>query len=265
MENPRFEPAPSLGGEEQQREAAMRKREREDRELHITYIIKELEEPLASMFADLRSEIERGDYSAIIGDDASGRIPALIMWEVVKEIYKKKGFKPPLMRFIAGSSNIRFTDEEIKKEKEMDNQMARIKEDTGQNKKFLIVTDTISSGASVGMLIGSLKRNGLHADVATVGLVGPSIADNDEGSNRKELEDEWGSRIVYGMKRAPHIYREGRVSGVQKESAQLFSEPYLSYFGHIGGNIGNQQEINYAREVAHEVAQNLLKRFPALR
>ena len=66
MKNPSFESTPQ--GEEKNPEEIYKLQP------HEQVKIKELETPLAEILEQLRPEIERGEYSAIIGDDASGRI-----------------------------------------------------------------------------------------------------------------------------------------------------------------------------------------------
>lgn len=40
----------------------------------------------------------------IIGDDASGRIPAFVMGHTLKEIYTRRSYSLPLLRFVAGGA-----------------------------------------------------------------------------------------------------------------------------------------------------------------
>ncbi|MBI5420722.1 MAG: hypothetical protein HZA35_00180 [Parcubacteria group bacterium] len=57
-------------------------------EEHIHYKeIVELEEPIQRLLDQLRPHLEKNEYRLIIGDDASGRIPTLIMRKVMDTIY----------------------------------------------------------------------------------------------------------------------------------------------------------------------------------
>ena len=156
------------------------------------------------------------------------------------------------MRFIAGSSRL-LLSARAEKEMAVDEQMARIEKDTRQdNKKFLIATDTIASGASVDVLMAAIKKNGLRADVATIGLIS---SDRDRARIEKELEKRWGNKVVCGMIGTPDIYQATRISGVVKDPKNLFSNAIARNFEK------DQQLVNNARELSHEVAHNLLEEF----
>ena len=55
-----------------------------------TRSVAELEEPIRVLFEQLSSKFEQGEYTYIVGDDASGRIPALIFEEVAKKISERR-------------------------------------------------------------------------------------------------------------------------------------------------------------------------------
>lgn len=198
---------------ENKKETVLTDRERE----HIL----ELEYSIGVILEKLKSEIEEGSYNLILGDDTSGRIPTLIVSKVLQEIYKEKGFKNPLTRFVAGSSKI-FRDKDIEqKEIDLEHYFSvlkknLIKRNDDQNKeKVLVVTDSIHKGTSISILINGLKKNGLKADVAAVGVTYPNIIES--------LENKWGGKIAYGIYDTPSIYEDKRLSGVKKNDRELFS------------------------------------------
>lgn len=242
--------------------------------------LEQLREPLAKMLEALRPQIENGDYDALIGDDASGRIPTLIMGEAIKQIYQEKGYEPPLVRFIAGSSGLEGLYSRVKAEEKREavsKQIGRIKGDIekrlaatnpsanekreGKSPTVLIVTDTIVSGSSINALIEPIEEKGLVADVATVGLaVSVKLAEIEV----EQLQKRWGgarSKIVYGMTDTPLIYViDKTIVGVKKNREDLFSRRerdtrYSPNYDH------SQQSINAARAYARDIANDLVEQF----
>jgi|SRR3989338_970962 len=120
-------------------------------------VVRDLKKPLKSIIEQLKPEIERGAYRLILGDDASGRIPAFIVGHVCKAIYEKNGIPPAQVRLIAGST--RLTGPALEEKRTMvTQQIAKIRRTVAQTSpddlgKVLIVTDTISGGNSVGFLL----------------------------------------------------------------------------------------------------------------
>lgn len=75
----------------------------EDRKF-IADCIEDLRAPTQKILQQLHKKIEKGEYTIIMGDDTSGRIPTLIIGGVIKELYQENHFPAPLVRFIAGGS-----------------------------------------------------------------------------------------------------------------------------------------------------------------
>lgn len=127
-----------------------------------------LEKPLSTILESLRPSLEQGEFDTIIGDDASGRIPTLILRKVIGEIYGRAGRKGPDTLFFAGGGSA------VAHEKKTD-----IKDPTGEitaflekrpSKKVLVVTDTIVTGVSLIPLTTALRKTKIKYEVATVGL-----------------------------------------------------------------------------------------------
>lgn len=63
--------------------------------------IQQLETPLQNILAKIKDKINIGNYTSIIGEDSSGRIPALILRKVINKVYAKKGFERIPLIFVA--------------------------------------------------------------------------------------------------------------------------------------------------------------------
>lgn len=236
--------------------------------------IERLEEPLLKILEELRPQIDNGAYGIIIGDDASGRLPAVIMSDVVDAIYRKDGKKSPIVRFIAGARNLMGhslgSEDARAKKHAFDLQIERMISDAGlsdspeQETRVLIVTDYVVNGISSRFLNGGLYLKKLPADIATIAL----------GSNTKlkYLNYTDGTTLVSGgIIGAPSIYGKRDMSGIVKQGKQLFSESTRKVFGKTHPDLEPadlearmrvmQQRVNAARGVAREVASRLVEAY----
>lgn len=64
--------------------------------------IAQIEEPMKKIFEQISENFEEGEYDLMIGIDASGRLPSLILFKLASHIYEKNGYPAPMFRFIAG-------------------------------------------------------------------------------------------------------------------------------------------------------------------
>ena len=211
--------------------------------------IERLKDPIQEIIQQLMKEIDEGKYRVLVGDDASGRIPTLIMANVINALYERNGYPHPFIRFVAGSTFL--YDQEVldEKQQKITHHMGTFNIEKKDEHRALVITDTIDSGASVRMMMNSLKESGIMADVAAVSVRVSSL--------KRELESEFGCRVVYGFEGLPDIYGK-EFSGVKKESHNLFAEPRIKN----RNNPELQQKINTARTVAKTVAQEIINTIP---
>lgn len=208
--------------------------------------IANLREPLEIILWQLRRRIEQGSFRVLIGDDASGRIPTLILRKFIQQRYKELGFDLPQTFFLAGTRSyegIRNNEEMQHKKGRMTDFLSHLEIERieaqqapnvlqqisrmfrGRNKispmpakmdeKVLIVTDTIESGESLTPLVEGLNQAGIRYDIATIGMLG----------DQKELERKFGVPITTGNYHLPRIYGRHRLAGVEKVRTDLFSKP----------------------------------------
>jgi len=176
----------------------------------------QLRGPVEKILKHLYPKIIAGEYGVIIGDDASGRIPALLFNDFIAGVYKEYGFEKPDIRFIAGSKDLHDEEKETKK-KLIFEYLNKIREnlpETNASKKALIVTDVINTGVSLDPLIEVLKEIGMGFDVACIG-----------DDTTQDVEKRWGKEVYFGEPGIPYIYGFGSISGVEKKTTELFSTP----------------------------------------
>ncbi|KKT41884.1 hypothetical protein A2W54_00240 [Candidatus Giovannonibacteria bacterium RIFCSPHIGHO2_02_43_13] len=196
--------------------------------------IEALKTPIENILAELKDEINAGNYKMVLGDDASGRIPADIFGKVLKSIYKENNFEVPQVRFVLAHYDI--------DKKFLDKKMKRFKKevDIGKSSKILIITDTIVTGAHLRPVVDKLKENNINFDIATIGA-----ADID---NIDILRKEWNCTIVVGIEGTPEIYSDRFLSGVYKEQGDVISKSYKKFKINNKVQKKAQHSINDARQ-----------------
>lgn len=175
--------------------------------------VMDLFDPIQKLITQLKEQIEAGEYKYIIGDDASGRIPALIFHNLMKRISEDQSLPEPELYFLAGSG-IHSTDlekeEKVKKlEDYIKPALSGVNNEIGEKKKILIITDTVNTGSSLKPLTEALKKQGVEFDIATIALLD---ANTYEGAER-EKEEYLGAKIFYAKIDVPRIY-ENRIKGI---------------------------------------------------
>ncbi|MDE1970703.1 MAG: hypothetical protein KGI50_03985 [Patescibacteria group bacterium] len=188
---------------------------REEKE-HVELLpaIEELRGPIKKLLNKLRPHIEKGEYQLLISDEASGRIPSLILLRLINEVYKEKGY--PHLVFFALSGGGSFWDYDYnQKPEDIAGYLTRILPKTRfGNKaplKALIVTDTIYNGKTFEVFNIGLSRANIQSDTATVGVDGPMK----EGDSRHRLETMYQTHIFWGMEGTPQISGREDLSGVR--------------------------------------------------
>lgn len=208
--------------------------------------IKKLSEPIKRLLEQLRGRIDAGAYRFIIGDDASGRIPTLIFNKVLKAIYEKKGHNPPETIFFAGSGSFPKIGEEKELKKEnLQAYLERLLEKKHLKQEYLralVVTDIIESGNSLKPLADALRANGMKFDFAT-------IASFPSKEEKEKKVEKLGGEIFTGTG-ISGIYGRHYLSGVKKDSKELFSVPY-EY------PEGNKEELEEARKDVKVLSEDL--------
>ena len=217
-------------------------------------VIEELEQPIIHIVERLSDHIEAGDYSLILGDDASGRIPTIMVAKIIQAIYKHNGRTTPLVRFLAGGKGLDLKNEE-NKEHALSLHIGRMLETMKKEKippgKCLIVTDTLHSGETVQSFANALEENDMGFEVASVGTT---------GSKAEEYEKLWNTRVAIGMQVVPTIDSRTdatarALKGVDKNREDLFAIPGLKE----EEPIASAARI-YAKEIAAKIAKQYIEK-----
>lgn len=219
--------------------------------------IEDLRSPAQKILEQLHNKIEKEEYTIVLGDDTSGRIPTVIIGGVIKELYRERHFPSPLIRFIAGGvlgregmvSEFNEFAEELKSESEK-----RFGSDRTQ--KVLIVTEFMGTGRTLEPIIMNFKAKSMPCDIAAIS-VGKNIF------QRFHFARRTGNRIIKGQKNKPKVWKKKEIAGVAKDYKHLFSESFRKnpYFGariKYETNEKIQAVVNEARENTRRLARELV-------
>ena len=108
---------------------------------HLRALAEDTGEPfslavLRAMFGLMRVLVKYADsYDLVLGDDVSGRVPALLAWELINIARAEKGLEPASIRLASGKSNQRMPD-------------WFIPQASSPNARTAIVTDNMGRGRS---------------------------------------------------------------------------------------------------------------------
>ncbi len=232
------------------------------KETYAQESIESLRDPIWDIVQTINKDISAGRYSLIIGDDASGRIPALIMGGIIERVNKQKNYPAPSIFFVAGSGQYTDYDERLQKEEKIDQFVGSLMPPypltVDTKEKILVVTDVIATGNSLKPLTVSLRNRGVTFDVAAMHVRNDHI--------KKNLETEWHTRIVNSH--SGSIYGKHEIGGVKKKLKDLFSRPIKEKTENILEKKDAQQLINFARQesawVANELSEKFLKEFDSV-
>ncbi|MEK7463307.1 MAG: hypothetical protein AAB621_03040 [Patescibacteria group bacterium] len=249
---------------------------------------KELELLVLPLIEKLKENIDKGEYDMLIGDDASGRIPTLILRGIINS--RKRELNPYLKsseseiktRFVAGGQ-LRSTEQLI-------SVIEKLKPEV--KNKVLIVTEYISSGRSMEKLSSALKGLGIPFDIATLKSefdgeksnlgklfdklkdIGASFGISDPRSEfgKDNIKIPENSKFYYGKGAGdadapPLIYDNSEISGVKKVLGEQYVIPYKkSYLENSKNSLANlrgkeiQESVNFTREDVNLLVKKTLEK-----
>ncbi len=124
----------------------------------------ELAGSMAALLDQLREHVRNDEYGFIVGDDTSGRVPALILAKAINAYRTEHGLRKLPVVFIEGTKRPH-TQEQI------DSFAARTRllEHVPAGKRALIVTERVGGGQNVRSIMERINDLGYASDVATLG------------------------------------------------------------------------------------------------
>lgn len=215
--------------------------------------VSELREPIRNMITPVLEHMKGGEYGLLIGDDASGRIPTLIVRKIMNALYQKKGLPPIPTRFIAGTRSYKEGSEHTEqKQAKVSEYVRETLNSIFTPTRVLIVTDTIKTGSSLVPLTSALRESGVAYDICSVGFAG-------DPGDKPELARRLGDWVNYGMDDQPEIYAKHHISGVQKKYRDLHATSVAGAYSHNPEQEAFiRQNLSFARHEAGRVADAIL-------
>ena len=136
----------------------------EEVEPHLIALEQRTDEPfslgvLRVMFSVTRSLLKYAEsFDLVVGDDVSGRMPALVMWRLINLKRQELGLEPAALRLINGRCLEPFPP-------------GFIPPATGEGTRAVMVTDVIHTWGSAANLVGQInqQRGQSCCDIATLG------------------------------------------------------------------------------------------------
>jgi hypothetical protein len=159
----------------------------------------------------LRPGIKGGEWSSVIGDDVGGRLPSLLIGELMQGHAREHGQASPQRLFLAGGRD------QGSRMEALDRYIGEIKALVGP--RALFVTEYIETGGTIKDIVGLFKKHGINCDIATVQLNKETF---DNGLNDADKITLDGVNIIFGrdVESAPELYLTKKVAGVTKQPNQ---------------------------------------------
>jgi hypothetical protein len=173
--------------------------------------LREIVFPLQKLLEKMRSRFATGQYTVMIGDDASGRVPALIL----NQLQNMCGMKKTPLYFIAGS---RKTKTKEAKKAEIKAFLQKKMLLSSETSSVLIVTEFIHHGGSLSLLTDVLRSLKIAYNVCTIGVF--------HKASTTSLGVKLGTKILYGVKGKPALDGHYVLAGVQKSYEDLLATRY---------------------------------------
>lgn len=186
--------------------------------------IRELEGPIENLVWQLKEAIISGKYDAIIGDDASGRIPTLVFRKIMEaRIHKLHlNLTPEEQRdalktyFVTGSAAVKWNSDFPDRKGAMNQSNADMLKYFKSIKpniknKALLITEYISTGGVITGLAEALKKAGIPFDVATV------VKREEYDEVDKNISSKGGRLFIGSYGCLPDIFGQKLLSGVGKK------------------------------------------------
>ena len=185
-------------------------------------------EYLARLVLELRERIFQ--YDTILSDDASGRLPSLLLRKIIN---KTRDTSIPVY-FLAGGHGLAKRAEQIE---------AFLKKKKGELGKVLLVTEYVFTGLSMTNLTDILKKVGIVFDVASVVVSGTT---------------KYEGNIIYGnMGGSDAFFYNKTESGVSKYGERDTAEEDLSHPQRHYTEDSKEERL--VREDLDIIAQELVK------
>ncbi len=123
------------------------------------------QERMGQIIGNMRSNISRGEYSVVVSDERSGRIPAMVMWNVMRLVNEKNGREVPKVVLFKKEKT---SDKEWSREATSDNLVSALSARPIKPGKALFVTEFLKDGVSMSVARRAFEATGRCMEVAAL-------------------------------------------------------------------------------------------------
>lgn len=172
---------------------------------------------IKSLLSKLSPAIENGTFDVLIGDDASGRLPSLAIWDIMKKRYVENGYPPPKLFFFAGSRGLKgfALKKKIEDLQRAIHDLNKTRVDL--NKKMLVITEYISAGDGMLPISKALTAEDRPYEIATLSI-------NADVKDSLKLSQYLGAPVRVGnISGITSIYNQPQLAGVEKDPKDLYA------------------------------------------
>lgn len=128
-----------------------------------------IEEPMLRLCDRLKPLLEDGRYSLIVGEDVSGRLPALIVKGFSDEVASRSGQEKLPIVFVTNKRSpftpLAHTIAQTEIEERVLPVLSKVE---GKSNRVLIVTDFIGGGETINRLINDFNQRNIPTDIAVL-------------------------------------------------------------------------------------------------
>lgn len=219
----------------------------------IDEALKGIEVRVMAIVEKLKENIVNGDYGVVLGIDDSGRVPALIMWNVLKHFSSKVE-----LRFVSGRRKKSFLgiggDSKWRKEAHDFFSKDTFNELHQTDKKVLIVEDTLVTGASISSICTILREQNIEFTV---------VALSGRFDTKHHVEKDLQTALVYGSDGIAPIYGKRQMSGVDKSGGVLHTKPMEEVEQSLTQNtkehLAQGEVLHYTRSQIKGIAEQVIQ------
>jgi pyrimidine operon attenuation protein/uracil phosphoribosyltransferase len=181
------------------------------REVRVEHVMKDVKERVQPILSALKQDIEQNKIGMVLGIDASGRIPALLLAQAIQ--YKND----VEVRFVTGNKNVDYEDRVTRLEELKQHfSSATFQGELGE-REILLVDDIVASGISVELTAEALRACELPYRLVTL-----SLEDSELASDKETIEVKISAPIITGetnsvlMGTVPGVHGKHQMAGVKK-------------------------------------------------
>lgn len=177
-------------------------------------VVGEIEGSMLKIASEVKSHLMSTDYSCIVGDDTSARIPTLVLKGFADFISDIEGKEHITTIFIQAGRKVSDSTVEEQFQQRILPIMAKI-----PNKKALLVTEHVQTGKSITRLLKLFKKFGIPVDIASL-----QIQRTKEGQFPFEAEN---ALVFEGEPDTNYVTRSGYL-GSELKPPQIWGKPEIS-------------------------------------